>query len=387
MNFATAERLRQLPPYLFAELDAKKAALQAKGMDLISLSIADPDQPTPEPIVAAMQTAVRDGATHVYPSYQGAREFRAAACDWMAKHYDAAFNPDTECLALIGSKEGIAHFPWAFLNPGDVALVPDPGYPVYASSTIFAGGVPHFMPLRPERGFLPDFAAIPANVLRRARLLFLNYPNNPTGAVATRAFFAEAVALAQRHKLIIAHDAAYLEIFFDGQRPPSIFSVPGAREVAIEFHSLSKTFNMTGWRLGWAVGNPELVQGLAKLKTNLDSGCFTAVQRAGAVALTTAAGCVEEIRARYQRRRDRLIAGLRGIGWAVEPPQASFYVWTRVPTDEDSMAFVTRLMETTGVILTPGIGFGVAGEGFVRFPLTVPEAQLDEAVARLARFV
>lgn len=384
-SFDFAKRLAALPPYLFAELDRKKAVLRAKGMDLISLSIGDPDQPTPAPIIAALQEAVRDPRTHVYPDYNGERAFREAACAWMQTHYTITFDPDAESLALIGSKEGIAHFPWAFVNPGDVVLVPDPGYPVYSSSTTFAGGVPYMMPLRAEHNFLPDLQKIPHDICAKAKILFLNYPNNPTAACATKEFFTEAVAFAKAHNIIIAHDAAYLEIFYDGVRPPSIFSVPGAKEVAIEFHSLSKTFNMTGWRLGFAVGNAALVNGLGAMKTNLDSGTFTAVQRAGTVALTTAASCVEEIRARYQHRRDLLMRGLQNIGFTAATPRATFYVWAKVPTKESSLAFVSRVMETTGVVLTPGTGFGACGEGFVRFTLTASDARLEEAVMRLQK--
>ncbi|MBI2343810.1 MAG: LL-diaminopimelate aminotransferase [Deltaproteobacteria bacterium] len=385
MTFPLADRVRDLPPYLFADLDKKKAALQAKGINLISLSIGDPDQPTPAPIVEAMGTAIRRPAYHQYPSYIGAHAFRQAACDWIERHYRAAFSPEEECIALIGSKEGIAHFPLAFLNPGDIALLPDPGYPVYNTSTQFCGAVPYYLPLRAEHGFLPSFREIPADIAARARILFLNYPNNPTAACATRTFFAEAVAFARAHRLCIVHDAAYMEIFFDNERPPSIFEVEGARDVAIEFHSLSKTFNMTGWRIGFAVGHQSLVSGLAKIKTNVDSGVFTAVQDAGVTALTIAAPTVESIRASYQHRRDRFVDRLRKGGWDVAVPKATFYLWTRVPTSESSTTFVTRIMEQAGVILTPGVGFGAHGEGYVRFTLTADADRLEEAADRIAR--
>lgn len=386
MTYSQAERLQNLPPYLFAELDRKKRALVAKGMDLINLSIGDPDCVTPAPIVEAMAAAVRAGAHHQYPAYNGSKSFREAACAWMHKHYSQGFDAETECLALIGSKEGIAHLPWAFLNPGDVALVPDPGYPVYTSSTTFCGATPYFLPLHAERGFLPDLRSIPKNILEKTKLLFLNYPNNPTAACAPREFFAEAIALATAHRFFIVHDAAYLEIFYDAQRPLSIFQVPGAADVAIEMHSLSKTFNMTGWRIGFAVGHRDLVGGLAKIKTNLDSGVFTAVQAAGVAALgPAAAGCVNDIRALYQDRRDRLVARLHRLGWRVTAPSATFYLWTTVPTKEASAAFVSRVMEQAGVILTPGVGFGAAGEGFVRFTLTAPAERLEEAADRIAK--
>lgn len=385
MTFELADRLRSIPPYLFADLDRKKGELLAKGMDLINLSIGDPDQPTPAPIVEAMAQAVRKPAHHQYPAYNGSKAFREAACAWMHTYYGAQFDAATECVALIGSKEGIAHLPWAFVNPGDVVLVPDPGYPVYSSSTTFCGGTPYLLPLRAERGFLPDLRAIPDSVLATTKFLFLNYPNNPTAACATREFFAEAVALAKAHHFFIVHDAAYLEIYYDGARPLSIFQIDGAQDVAIEMHSLSKTFNMTGWRVGFAVGHRDLVGGLAKIKTNLDSGVFTAVQEAGVTALGAAAACVADIRAMYQSRRDRLVARLHKLGWDVTAPKATFYVWTRVPTTESSTTFVSRLMEQAGVILTPGVGFGAAGDGYVRFTLTAPAERLEEAAERIAK--
>jgi LL-diaminopimelate aminotransferase len=385
MAFPLADRIKTLPPYLFADLDKKKAVLQAKGMDLISLSIGDPDLPTPEPIVAAMAEAIQRAENHQYPSYVGGPAFREAACGWMSTHYDVTFSPEEECIALIGSKEGVAHLPWAFCNPGDIALVPDPGYPVYATSVSFTGATPYTLPLRAANGFLPDFSAIPADIADKTKLLFLNFPNNPTTACATRAVFEEAVAFAHRHNCFIVHDAAYMEIFFDDQRPLSIFQVDGAREVAIELHSLSKTFNMTGWRIAFAVGHRELVSGLAKIKTNVDSGAFTAVQAAGITALTTAASTVAPIRAQYQHRRDVLVEQLHAIGWDVTPPAATFYLWTAIPTKESSTDFVSRIMEATGVILTPGNGFGDEGEGFVRFTLTASEERLTEAAHRIGK--
>lgn len=385
MPFALADRLKALPPYLFAEIDRKRAVLEARGVELINLSIADPDHPTPELIVSAMMQALRDPTTHRYPAYSGCRAFREAACGWMQSHYQVPLDPETECVALIGSKEGLAHLPWSVVNPGDVVLVPDPGYPVYASSTGFAGGIPYLVPLQRERGFLPDLRAIPKDIAAKAKLFFLNYPNNPTAACATREFFTEVVAFAKEYHIILAHDAAYLEIFYDNERPLSLLQIDGARDVTIEFHSLSKTFNMTGWRLGFAVGHPALVGGLAKLKTNVDSGVFTAVQHAGVTALTTAADCVVGIRARYQQRRDVLVAGLRKIGLDVTAPQATFYLWTPIPTAEDSTTFVTRVMDTAGVILTPGRGFGSHGDRYFRFILTAPTEQLEAAVARLQR--
>ncbi|MBI2345822.1 MAG: LL-diaminopimelate aminotransferase [Deltaproteobacteria bacterium] len=377
-----ATRLQQLPPYVFAELDRKKGALQAAGMDLIDLSIGDPDQPTPPPILAALARGAADRTNHRYPPYAGTRNFREAACGWMERHYAVTLDPDRECLALIGSKEGIAHLPWAFVNPGEVVLVPSPGYPVYTSGALFVGATPHLLPLRADRGFLPDLAAIPAEVARKAKLLWINYPNNPTAAVATREFFAEAILFAKRHNLILAHDTAYAEIFYDGERPVSLLQCPGGMDVGIEFHSLSKTFNMTGWRIGFAVGNPAIVQGLAKMKTNLDSGVFGAVQTAGIAALT-APELVQPIRASYQRRRDCLVAGLSRIGWPVTAPKATFYVWAQVPNRMSSAEFATLLLERAGVVITPGTGFGAEGEGYVRFALTATKERISEAIDRL----
>ncbi len=381
-TFQPAKRLQELPPYLFAEIDKKKAELRAKGMDLISLGIGDPDMPTPRHIIAAMQRAAEKPANHQYPPYEGTRTFREAACAWTKKNYNVSFDAGKECIALIGSKEGIAHLPWTFVNPGDVVLVPSPGYPVYSSSTTFCGGIPHIMPLLRENGFLPDLR-IPEDVLRKTRIMFLNYPNNPTAACATKEFFAEAVTLAKKFNFIICHDAAYMEIFYDGKRPLSIFQVPDARDVAIEMHSLSKTFNMTGWRVGFAVGNESIIQGLAKMKTNLDSGTFAAVQEAGVAALQSSESVISEIRGVYQHRRDSLVKALKSHGWDIMVPDATFYVWAATPKGMRARDFAIQVMEKTGVVITPGTGFGEFGEGYVRFSLTAPPEKLEEAVRRL----
>lgn len=383
--FPVAKRLQDLPPYLFAEIDRKKAELRAKGMDLISLGIGDPDMPTPRHIIAALQRAAEDPATHQYPPYEGSQRFREAAVAWMKKYYDVSFDAGKECIALIGSKEGIAHLPWAFVNPGDVVFVPSPGYPVYSSATTFCGGVPQILPLLCENHFLPDLKKIPEDVLKKTKIMFLNYPNNPTAACATREFFAEAVTLAIKHNFIICHDAAYMEIFYDGKRPLSIFQVPGAKDVAIEMHSLSKTFNMTGWRVGFAVGNASIVQGLAQMKTNLDSGTFVAVQEAGVAALQSPESVLSEIRGIYQQRRDKLVSVLKTHGWDVMVPQATFYVWAASPKGITAKDFAVQVMEKTGVVITPGTGFGEFGEGYVRFSLTAPPEKLEEAVHRLQK--
>jgi LL-diaminopimelate aminotransferase len=378
-----AQRLVSLPPYLFAELDRRKAALKAKGVDIIDLGVGDPDLPTPQRIVERMREVVLNPHNHRYPGYEGLREFREAASRWYEKRFGVMLDPDGEVLALIGSKEGIAHIPLAFINPGAYSLVPSPGYPVYHAGTIFAGGKSFFMPLVEERGFLPDLRQVPREVAESATLLFINYPNNPTAAVADEDFFAEVVEFARRYHIIICHDAAYSEISYDGYAPPSFLEVEGAMEVGVEFHSLSKTYNMTGWRLGFAVGNRDILAGLGKAKTNIDSGVFQAVQWAGIEALEGNQSDVEKMCAIYQRRRDVMVQGLRSVGLHVTSPRATFYLWTKVPPGHDSVSFSSLVLNQAGVVVTPGNGFGEAGEGYMRIALTVPEARLEEAVERL----
>jgi LL-diaminopimelate aminotransferase len=380
-----AKRIQELPPYLFAEIDKRKNALKARGADIISLGIGDPDLPTPPHIVAKLREAAGNPAHHRYPDYEGMPSFRHAAADWYATRFRVKLDPDREVVSLIGSKEGIAHMPIAFVDPGDVVLCPDPGYPVYAVGTGFCGGVVYRMPLRRENGFLPDLAAIPDDVAKAAKLMWLCYPNNPTSATATREFFAEAIAFAKRQQIILCHDAAYSEIYFDGQKPMSFLEVDGAREVGIEFHSLSKTYNMTGWRVGFAVGNEDLIAGLGKVKTNVDSGVFQAVQEAGITALSSDQRCVEEARSIYQRRRDLVLAALTRAGLRAAKPKATFYVWVETPNGIDSASFATKVLEETAVVITPGTGFGPSGEGYVRFSLTVADDRLAEAVARIER--
>jgi LL-diaminopimelate aminotransferase len=372
-----------LPPYLFAELDRMKQEQVKKGADIISLGIGDPDLPTPPHIIQALALAAADPKNHQYPSYEGMATFRKAAADWYRGRFGVTLDPATEVLTLIGSKEGIGHLPLAFVNPGDVVLVPDPAYPVYQAGTLFAGGESYVMPLTSARDFLPDLGAIPAPVLTRAKILWLNYPNNPTGAVAPREFLAEAVAFARRHRLILAHDAPYSEIAFDGYRPESILNIPGATEVAIEYHSVSKTYNMTGWRVGFAVGNAEILAGLGRVKQNLDSGVFQAVQHAGIAALTGSQQCVADNCRIWQERRDILIGGLRDLGFAVASPRASFYAWVPVPAGFTSSSFCVELLVKAGVVVTPGNGFGAAGEGFVRAAFTVGADRIRVALDRL----
>ena len=384
-DFTQTQRLQALPPYLFAEMDRLKQEQVKKGMDIISLGIGDPDLPTPPHIIQALAQAAADPRNHQYPSYEGMPSFRKAAADWYRWRFGVTLNPETEVLSLIGSKEGIGHLPLAFVNPGDVVLMPDPGYPVYQAGTLFAGGVGHVMPLTRANGYLPDLGAIPKVVLQRARILWLNYPNNPTGAVAPREFLAKAVEFAQQHRLILAHDAPYSEIAFDGYRPESVLSIPGAQEVAVEFHSLSKTYNMTGWRLGFAVGNAKILAGLGRVKTNLDSGVFQAVQVAGVVALTGPQQCVADNCKIYQERRDLLVGALRELGFDVTPPKATFYVWVPVPKGFTAKSFSTELLLKAGVVMTPGSGFGTAGEGYVRAALTVGVDRIREVVARMKK--
>jgi LL-diaminopimelate aminotransferase len=385
MRIRTAKRIDQIPPYLFAEIDKKKEEMKKKGMDIIDLGIGDPDLPTPKPIIERLKKAAENSRNHRYPSYEGMIEFRTAVAEWYERRFGIKLNPVTEVLSLIGSKEGIAHIPLAFVNPEDIVLVPSPGYPVYRVSTLFAGGIPYFLPLRKENGFLPILSKIPPTVAKKAKLLFINYPNNPTSAVAERTFFEEVVAFAQRHQIIVCHDAAYSEIAFDSYRPLSFLEVKGAREVGVEFHSLSKTFNMTGWRIGFAVGHSEVLSGLGRVKTNIDSGLFQAIQEAGTEALNLLDTPLPEIIDTYERRRDVMVEGLEEMGLEADRPKATFYLWIRVPTGYTSAQFATLLLEQGGIVATPGNGFGEEGEGYIRMALTVDEERLREAIGRLKK--
>jgi LL-diaminopimelate aminotransferase len=385
MAFEKAERLKQLPPYLFQEIDRLKAELTAKGVDVINLGVGDPDLPTPGHIIEAVQKAVEDPSTHQYPSYSGMNDFRISVAAWYRRRFGVELDPLTEVVTLIGSKEGIAHFPLAFINPGDVALVPTPAYPVYHVGTLFAGGQSYFMPLVRENHFLPDLEAIPPDTARRATVMYVNYPNNPTGATAERGFYEKTLAFAREYELIVCHDAAYSEMAFDGYRPMSFLEIPGAKEVGIEFHSLSKTYNMTGWRLGFAVGNPRLIQGLGQVKSNIDSGAFNAVQMAGIAALEGSQECVKEMQRIYQERRDLLVTGLRSVGLEPTVPKASFYVWCPTPPSYTSSEFTSLLLKECGIVTTPGSGFGEPGEGYVRFALTVDKERIAETIARIRK--
>jgi len=383
MRIEMARRIDQIPPYLFAEIDKRKEEMRKKGIDLIDLGIGDPDLPTPKPIIERLKKAAENPKNHRYPSYEGMIEFRTAVAQWYKRRFGIQLDPETEVLSLIGSKEGIAHIPLAFVDPGDIVLVPSPGYPVYRVSTLFAGGTPYFLPLRKENGFLLNVSQIPESVAKKAKLLFINYPNNPTSAVAERSFFEEVVAFARRYQVIVSHDAAYSEVAFDGYHPLSFLQVEGAREVGVEFHSLSKTFNMTGWRIGFAVGHPEILAGLGRVKTNIDSGLFQAIQEAGTEALNHFDTPLPEIINIYERRRDVMVKGLRELGLEVDRPKATFYLWIQVPKGYTSAEFTTVLLEQAGIVATPGNGFGEDGEGFIRMALTVDEKRLNEAIERL----
>jgi LL-diaminopimelate aminotransferase len=380
-----AERLKRLPPYLFAEIDRLKAEVKARGVDVIDLGVGDPDLPTPSHIIKRLQQSALDPRNHRYPSYSGMDDFKSCVARWFERRFGVELDPDTEVVSLIGSKEGIAHTPLAFVDPEDVVLIPDPAYPVYQAATIFAGGRPVVLPLEAERGFLPDLESIKGEVAQRAKMLFINYPNNPTAAVAPREFFNSVVEWALSNEVIVCHDAAYCELAFDGYRAPSILEVKGAREVAVEFHSLSKTYNMTGWRIGFAVGNSEIISGLGRVKTNVDSGIFQAIQHAGMAALEGPQSCVEENIRVYTRRRDILVNGLREAGLSVNIPKATFYVWCRVPQGYTSTQFTAHLLGEMGIVSTPGNGFGEKGEGYVRFALTVPEERIEEAIERIKK--
>jgi len=372
-----SKRLDVLPPYLFAQIDSLKAEKEAQGINVIDLGVGDPDQPTPPHIIDSLVRAAHNNANHRYPSSEGMLSFREAVSEWYAKK-GISIDPVREASALIGSKEGIAHLPLAFINRGDKVLVPDPAYPVYRIATILADGQPISMPLTADNGFLPDID----KAVTDAKLLFINYPNNPTAAVADSDFFRAIVDYASDNDIIVCHDAAYLELTYDGYVAPSFLSAPGAMDVGIEIGSLSKTYNMTGWRIGFAVGNADVIAGLRKVKSNLDSGAFQAVQEAGIAAMTGPQDTVEVLKKLYLERRDALVDGLRNIGWSVDKPKATFYVWFPVPDGSSSLEFSMRLLNA-GIVVTPGIGFGDHGEGYIRFALTVPVSTIEEAVTRL----
>ncbi len=381
-----AKRIENLPPYLFVGISRKIAEKKAKGEDVVSFAIGDPDIPTPQNIIEHLCQAAQDPANHRYPESNGLPQLRQAISSWYQRRFGLSFDPDKEVLPLIGSKEGIGHVALCFIDPGDLALITDPGYPVYSIGTMFAGGECYFLPLIEDNDFLPDLDQVPDEVAQRAKLLWINYPNNPTAAVADLDFFEKVVAFAKRHDLAVCHDAPYTEVAFDGYRPPSFLQAPGARDVGVEFHSLSKSYNMTGWRIGMVVGNEGIVGALMRVKSNLDSGIPQAIQYAAIEALLGDQDCIAEHNAIYQRRRDLVVRTLAKIGLRTKPPMASLYVWARIPEGYTSLDFCSKLLDEASVVVTPGSGYGKYGEGYIRLSLTTPDDRLEEGLSRMERW-
>ena len=378
-----AQRIEKLPPYLFAEISKKVAEKRAQGVDVISFGIGDPDLPTPGHILDSLAQASRDPANHRYPESEGLPELRAAIGRWYERRFGVDLDPAKEILPLIGSKEGIGHIAVCFIDPGDIALVPDPGYPVYAVGTLLCGGEPYYLPLTEENDFLPDLDAVPEQIARKAKVLWLNYPNNPTGAVADIEFFDRAIAFAKEHDVAILHDGPYSEVAYDGYQPVSFLQADGAKDVGVEFHSLSKSYNMTGWRIGMAAGNAQIIDALMRVKSNLDSGIPQAIQQMAITALEGPQDVIAEHNGIYQRRRDRLVTALTKLGLRMRAPKASLYLWARVPEGTTSVQFATRLLDEAGIVVTPGIGYGPTGEGYVRLSITIPDERIEEAVRRM----
>ncbi len=379
-----SKRMQELKPYLFVEINKKIAEKKARGEEVISFAIGDPDLPTPNNVIDRLCQAAQDPANHKYPETAGLPEFRQAIAGWYKKRFDVQLDAEKEVLPLIGSKEGIGHIAFCFIDSGDIALVPDPAYPVYSISTALAGGKAHNMPLIAENKFLPDLDAIPQDVLNKTKLMWLNYPNNPTSAIADVDFFKRVVDFAKKHDIAVCHDGPYSEIAFDGYSPPSFLQAEGAMDVGIEFHSLSKSYNMTGWRVGMAVGNAEMIEALGKIKSNLDSGIPQAIQLAAIEALNGPQDCIAEHNAVYQRRRDLVIDMLSDIGLQAETPKASLYVWAKVPKGYNSLEFADSLLEQVNIVVTPGTGYGEHGESYVRLSLTVPDTTLVKGLSRLS---
>lgn len=380
-----SERLDKIPPYLFVKIEEKKEELLKKGVDIIDFGIGDPDLPTPPHIFKKMHDVLETKEASNYPTSKGEFSFRKAVSKWYKKRFKVELNPRDEICTLMGSKEGLGHIFLAFIDKGDVSLVPDPAYPVYKIGTMLAGGEPYLLPLTAENNFIPELEKIPSDILKRSKLLFINYPNNPTGAVAGLDFFEKCVKFAKKNDLILVSDLAYSEMGYDGHKPHSVLEVSGAKDVAIEFHSLSKTYNMTGWRIGMAVGNKEAVQALATIKSNLDSGAFKAIQFAAAEALTASQECVENNNKIFAKRGKVLIEGLNSLGWKMPPLKATFYVWVPVPKGETSSSFTEKLLEKCGILVVPGNGYGPSGEGYVRFAITLPKERIAEAINRLKK--
>ena len=390
IKFDISQRLKRLPPYLFLEIDRAKRKAKTQGEDIIDFGIGDPDQATPGHIITSLNKAAANSINHRYALDQGMPALRQAIATWYKRRFGVLLNPETEILPLIGSKEGIAHLPLAILNPGEYSLIPDPCYPPYRGGTILAGGKVYSLPLLERNNFLPELKKIPVNILNKARLLYMNYPNNPTAAIAGEEFYQEVVRVAQKNNIIVISDLAYSEICFDRFKAGSFLEIEGAKKVGIEFHSLSKTYNMTGWRIGWVCGNKALVGALSKVKSNIDSGIFSAVQIAGITALRSPQEHIKKMCRVYQERRDILVKGLHSLGWQVAKPKATFYLWARIPDYNsrilprgDSIAFAQRLLKKAGIVVAPGVGLGKYGEGYVRFSLTIDKKRIKEAVRRL----
>lgn len=378
-----SERLEQIPPYLFAEIDRKIAEAKAKGIDIISLGIGDPDSPTLQPIVDEMHKAIDNPKNHDYPPYNGTEQFRKGACDWIKRRFGVELNPDTEMLANIGSKEAIAHIFFAYVDKGDYTLVPDPGYPVYHNATIFAGGTPYEMPLLEENGYLPDFDKIPEDIAKKSKLMFLNYPNNPTSATADLDFWEKAVDFCKKYDILLCSDMAYSEMTFDGYKAPSVLQVEGAKDVAIEFYSHSKSYNMTGWRVGFVCGNADAVKALGTIKNNIDSGTFKAIQQAATTAFTVDEKYITDLNNMYQERRDAAEEGFKELGWDIKPSKATFYLWLPVPKGMTSEEFVTAMLEKAHVVVPPGNGYGKYGEGYFRVALTKDVETIKKCIQRM----
>jgi LL-diaminopimelate aminotransferase len=377
--------LNKIPPYLFVKIEEKKDELIKKGVDVIDFGIGDPDLPTPPHIIKKMREVLDTKEAANYPTSKGELSFRKAVADWYKKRFNVTLDPVSEVCCLIGSKEGLAHLPLCFIDPGDIALIPDPSYPVYKICTTLAGGEPYLLPLTAKNNFIPEIDKIPAAVIKKSKLLFINYPNNPTGAVAGKDFFERCVKFAKKSNLLLVSDLAYSEMGYDGYRPSSVLEIPGAKDVTIEFHSLSKTYNMTGWRIGMAVGNAEAVQALATIKSNIDSGAFKAIQFAASEALTGSQACVAENNQLFEERRNVLIDGLNSLGWKMERPKATFYMWVPVPKGETSASFTGKLLEKCAILVVPGNGYGENGEGYVRFAITLPKERIAEAIERMKK--
>lgn len=380
-----ATRIEDLPPYLFLDISRKIEQQRAKGVKIISFGIGDPDLPTPKHVVDRIREAAQEPANHRYPETDGLPALRESISNWYKKRFGVTLDPGKEVLPLIGSKEGIGHMSFCLINPGDIALVPTPGYPVYSVSTILAGGLPYYLPLLESNSFLPDLAGVPHEVIGKTKVLWLNYPNNPTGAVADLDFFRQVVEFANRHDIVVCHDAPYTEVAFDGYQPPSFLEIDGAKAVGVEFHTLSKTYNMTGWRVGMAVGNSSLIDALTRVKSNLDSGIPQAIQYAAIRALEGPRDCIDDHNAVYRKRRDLIIDSLSRMGFEVKPPRASLYIWAKLQSGESSASFATRLIEEAGVVVTPGTGYGEGGEGYIRLSLTISDSDLIEGLNRLEK--